>query len=130
MAVACLEGVPGKRDVCESDDLAVALPNLEVFEEHHRWGWLEGLPLELPPHHYLQYDSDCMNNNDGNRTRSSMIMIMIATLIGSSGKDGDGDNTADDDLMNAGRVLSFLSNLCHRVCLFGLLVQHELGHCR
>lgn len=52
-AVTCLEGVAGQGDVGEGDNLAVALPHLKVLEEHQRWGWLEGLPLKLPTHHYL-----------------------------------------------------------------------------
>ena len=34
----CLEGVPGQGDVCEGDNLAVALPNLKVLE-HQQLEW-------------------------------------------------------------------------------------------
>ena len=51
--VTCLEGVPGKGDVGEGDDLAVALSNLKVLEQYHCWRWLKCLALKFSPHDYL-----------------------------------------------------------------------------
>ena len=77
MAHACLESVPGKGDVCEGDDLAVALPNLKVLEQHNGRSWLESLPLELPTHDDLKDQSSAEQPEDTARVHAQCVRCFL-----------------------------------------------------